>query len=283
MKQIVIVLLSLFAIGAMANEKLFGIACRSVHLGFPAAKGTAFYNEVRVEQSAPGSYFMVCGWRGGYFGMQELGNGKKVILFSVWDAHQGNDPKTVPEDQRVRMLHKDDKVRTGRFGGEGTGGQSFFDYDWRTNEVYRFLVTARTNSQRTEFSGYFYVPEEKAWKHLVTFSTVTNDKLLGGYYSFVEDFKRDKVSATRNRRAQFGNGWIRGVEGDWVPLGKARFTADSNPAKNIDAGENGLFYFLATGGTTTNATTKLNDTISASPVGPTRKPPQDLPSDTKAR
>src|SRR5437868_186518 len=55
----------------------------------------------------------------------------------------------------VRMLHKDEKVRDGRFGGEGTGGQAFFDYDWRTNETYRFYVTARTNAQRTEYGVIF--------------------------------------------------------------------------------------------------------------------------------
>src|SRR5262249_46367966 len=50
-----------------ADEKLKGIACRSVHLGYPAPEGTAFYNEVTVEASAPGTYFMVCGWSKGYF------------------------------------------------------------------------------------------------------------------------------------------------------------------------------------------------------------------------
>ena len=65
-----------------ADEKLQGIACRSVHLGYPAPVSVAFYNEVTIEQSAAGTYFMVCGWDKGYFGMQELGNGKKLVLFS---------------------------------------------------------------------------------------------------------------------------------------------------------------------------------------------------------
>jgi hypothetical protein len=277
MKAFFLLLLSLSAFTAAANEKLFGIACRSVHLFYPAPRGAAFYNEGRVDRSAPGTYFMVCGWTGGYFGMQELGNGKKVVLFSVWDSHKGNDPKTVPEEQRVRMLYKDEKVRTNRFGGEGTGGQSFFDYNWQTNEAYRFYVTARTNAERTEYSGYFFVPEEKAWKHLVTFSTLAGGKLLSGYYSFIEDFKRDKVSATRVRRAQFGNGWVQSAEGAWSPLTRARFTADPNPATNIDAGPQGPIFFLATGGSTTNMTAKLNSTFNASAPAEHQKPPQDLP------
>src|SRR5262249_51847806 len=158
-------------------------------------EAVAFYNEVTVESSADGTYFMVCGWGKGYFGIQQLGNGKKVVLFSVWDPASGDDPKKVPEEKRVKLLHKGDGVRVGRFGNEGTGGQSFFDHGWKVGQTYRLLVTARAEGPEwTAYAGYFYLPAEKAWRHLVTFSTPTKGELLKGCYSFVEDFKRDKVS-----------------------------------------------------------------------------------------
>lgn len=279
---LVIVGLALTALPSTADEKLKDIACRSVHLGYPAGESVAFYNEVTVNESAPGTYFMVCGWNKGYFGMQELGNEKKVLIFSVWDSGQ-NDPKAVEEDKRVKLLHKDEKVRIGRFGGEGTGGQSFLDYDWKVGHTYRFLVTARPNETRTEYAGYFYLPEDKAWKHLVTFSTVTGGKNpggknLGGYYSFVEDFKRDKVSTTKVRKAHFSNAWIQGKDGEWTALRKARFTADRNPATNIDAGVERDRFFLATGGDTKNAGTRLGEIIelpaSTKPTLPTGLPVQ---------
>ena len=175
-----------------ADERLKGIACRSVHLAYTAPEGTAFYNEVTIDQSAVGTYFMVCGWDKGYFGLQELGNGRKLLLFSVWDSGQ-NDPRAVAEERRTKLLYKDDQVRIGRFGGEGTGGQSFFDYPWKNGETYRCLVTSKVDGERTEYAGYFYVPVDKAWKHLVTFSTITGGKQLRGYYSFIEDFKRDRA------------------------------------------------------------------------------------------
>jgi hypothetical protein len=260
---------------AHADEKLQGKACRSVHLAYPAGKGAAFYNEVAVDRSAPGTYFCVCGWDKGYFGMQELDRGRKVLIFSVWDSNQ-NDPRAVGEERRVKLLHKDEKVRIGRFGGEGTGGQSFFDYDWKPGETYRFLVTANINGERTEYAGYFYVPEEKAWKHLVTFSTITGGRPLGGYYSFVEDFKRDGVSATRAREARFGNAWVKADDGVWKPVEKARFTADRNPVVNIDAGVRGDRFFLVTGGATENKGAKLNGPIDLPPEGQ-RLPPEGLP------
>lgn len=269
-------LLLLPAFPLAADERLLGIACRSVHLGYPAADGFAFYNEVTIESSARGTYFAVCGWDKGYYGLQELGDGKKLLIFSVWDSIQ-NDPGAVAEEERVKLLHKDDKVRIGRFGGEGTGGQSFFDYEWKVGDTYRFLVTARPDGQRTEYTGWFFVPEDKAWKRLVTFSTITGGKPLRGCYSFVEDFKRDRTSCTQARRARYGNGWVQGTDGKWTALAKARFTADANPDVRIDAGLTGDRFFLATGGETKNNGAKLKETIELA-AKPAAEPPSDLPA-----
>ncbi len=250
-------LITSFSRPSFADEKLKGIACRSVHLGYSAPEAVTFYNEITVRESAAGTYFMVCGWGKGYFGIQELGNGKKVVLFSVWDPGEQNDPSQVKDDVRVTLLHKDEAVRVGRFGNEGTGGQSFFDYDWKVGETYRCLVTAKADGKRSEYAGYFYMPETKTWKHLVTFSTPTGGELLKGNYSFVEDFKRDRVSTTHTRWAEFGPGWIKTPDQKWQPLAKARFTGDGNPVVNIDGGAIHGRMFLATGGAIENKTVPL--------------------------
>ena len=62
------------------------------------------------------------------------------MIFSVWDPASGDDPKKVDPAKQVKTLHKDGAVRVGRFGGEGTGGQSFLDFDWKAGETYRLLV-----------------------------------------------------------------------------------------------------------------------------------------------
>src|SRR6187401_3551821 len=102
----------LFGLGAfgVADEKLKGIACRSVHLAYPGPEAVAFYNEVTPLQSADGTYFCVCGFNKGYYGIQELASGKKLLIFSVWDPGNQNDPKKVKDDDRVKMLHKDPSV-----------------------------------------------------------------------------------------------------------------------------------------------------------------------------
>lgn len=266
---------------APADEKLKGIACRSVHLGYTADAGSAFYVEATVRDSADGTYFCAAGFNSGYFGIQQLANGKKLAIFSVWDPAGGDDPKKVPEEKRVKNLHKGEGVRVGRFGGEGTGGQSFYDFDWAVGDTYRFVVTAEpdpNDDKRTAFAGYLYLPAKKEWLHMVTFSTLTDKKKLGGYYSFVEDFKRDKKSTEKVRTAEYGNAWVRTGDKEWKPVTEARFTADSNPVTNIDAGPTKVAdrWFLSTGGETENKTTKLKEKLT---LGKDVKPqlPKDLP------
>ena len=265
-------------------------ACRSVHLWWQPAKSllneldkpleaTVFYNELTIEKSTGGSYFMACGFSKGYFGIQELPNGKKIALFSIWEPGKQNNPNTTPEERRVKEIAAGKGVRVQRFGGEGTGGQSFYNYDWKIGESVRFAVFAKPDGpDRTQFAGYIYLPEESRWQHMATFSTLANGHLLRGYYSFVEDFLRNGTTATIVHRANYGNGWIKAKtpEGSkWVFLDRARFTADRTPTNNIDSGLVGDRVYLQTGGDTENANTKLRGTTSL-PVAD-RKPPLDLP------
>jgi hypothetical protein len=228
-------------------------AARSVHLGWAAPEGTLFYLEMTVEQSTAGSYFMACGWNTGYFGIQELADGRKVALFSVWDPTVGDDPGAVKSEDRVEVLHADESARIRRFGGEGTGGQCMLNFPWKIGETHRFLLEAAVDGDKTAYAGYLYFPDAGQWKHLVTFRTRTGGQPLKGYYSFVEDFRRDGKSVEDVRRARFANGWVRTVRGEWLALTRARFTASGaewESKENINAGVGGSSFFLVTGGAT---------------------------------
>ena len=251
-------------------------AARSVHLGWKGPKGTLFYNEVRILESTTNTYFCVAGFNHGYFGLQDFGGRKpKVVIFSVWDPGKQDDPSSVTATNRVELLYKDPSVRTGRFGGEGTGGQSFLDLDWKTNSVYRLLVHATVEDKKTRFAGYLYDDNRKQWRHLVTFRTRTGGDPLNGYYSFIEDFRRDGKSPHERRVAEFGNGWVQGLDGQWHELSQARFTGDPTPLMNIDAGraKDPGWFFLKTGGAITNATVELWKTAERVPVS---TPPEIL-------
>lgn len=258
-----------------ADERLKDVACRSVHWGYETPPSIAFYNEVTIDRSAPGTYFCVCGFNRGYYGLQELADGKKLLIFSVWDPGQGDDPNAVKAEDRVKLLFHDEAVRVGRFGGEGTGGQSFFDFDWKLGETYRLMVTAKPDAPWTEFTGWFYVPEEKKWRRLVTFATRTGGTPLGGGYSFVEDFRRNRESTNLTRTARFGNGWFYAVDKRWKPLSAGRFTADANPVTNINADVRRGLFLLTTGGEVTNDDLPLRTRVEL-PVAADAAPPDDL-------
>ena len=249
-------------------------AARSVHLAYSASGCKLFYNELVVEQSEAGSYFMACGWNNGYFGIQELADHRKVILFSVWDAG-GNDGSTNPED-RVECLYRAPDIQIKRFSGEGTGGQSIGNFTWTTGETNRFVITADARENRTAYSASIWLSDQRKWKHLATFRVNSTGKLMSGLYSFIEDFRRDGKSALEVRRAKFGNAWVEATGGHWQPLIQARFTASNaswEAKDSINAGTNGSWYFLTTGGDTRRAI-PLNSIITAIAPG---HPPQELP------
>ena len=265
-------------------------AARSVHLQWSAAEGEAFYVEATVEQSKPGTYVSAIGWSGGYFGIQEVRDGKKVAIFSVWDPTKGDDPKAVKPEERVELLHAGAGVRIKRFGGEGTGGQCLVDFPWVVGEPVRFLVRAELHDAggapgargeaeaKTAYAGWIFDPQQKAWRHLVTFRTRNNGKLLRGVYSFVEDFKRDTKSADEVRRAQFGNAWMKPRVGEWAAVTQAKFTASRaewEARDTINAGPAGSGFFISTGGDT-RRTTELTVMMKTETV-PTAAP-GDLPA-----
>jgi hypothetical protein len=209
-----------------------------------------FYNEVVVQESVNGSYFMACGWNTGYFGIQQLDvPDDKVVLFSVWDPSRGDDPAAVKQEDRVEVLYEGEGVRVKRFGGEGTGGQCMWKFNWHLGETNRFIIGAQIEGQKTAYTAWFHA--DGLWKKLASFRTRTGGLPLRGYYSFIEDFRRDGKSVREIRRARFGNGWVMTTKSEWVPLDKARFTASGaewESKENIDAGVEGSCFHLATGG-----------------------------------
>ena len=241
--------------------------CRSVHLGYETPKAKAAYIEVVPQKSAPGTYFCALGFHMGYFGIQELADGKKIALFSVWE------PENAVAEDRVKMVEKGDGVMDQRFGGEGTGGQSRMEFPWEIGKPVKFFVQAKPDGGFTEFSGHIYDPAQSKWRLMATFRTRSKGISLEGLYSFIEDFRRNYESAGIVRTAAFQNGWVLDAADKWLPMDKARFTGDVTPSTNVNAGPVTDGFFLQTGGDTEPKTTKLWEKMTRQSVG---KPPEGL-------
>ncbi|MCP4604875.1 MAG: DUF3472 domain-containing protein [Proteobacteria bacterium] len=224
------------------DDFYFGKRGPSVHLNYlkpdQAKDVLYFYNEVTIPQGQDviGSFFMANGFGQGYFGMQVNSERERRILFSVWSPYRTNNPKEIPEDQRIQLLKKGDDVNAGKFGGEGSGGQSYRKYMWKADTTYRFLLKGQPlGNDSTEFTAYFYAPEIGKWELIARFRRPKTDTHLTRMHSFLENF----ITATGqfSRKGLYGNQWIYDTAGHWYELTQARFTADATARK-----ENRLDY-----------------------------------------
>jgi len=236
----------------------------SVHLGYvvPDNKNAEwFYNEVTVPKNNDvlGSYFMACGFGEGYFGMQVNSATERHILFSVWSPFNTDDPKKIPENQKIVMLKKGANVHTGEFGSEGSGGQSYMLYNWKAGNTYKFLVSARPDgNNHTVYTAWFFAPEMNEWHLIASFSRPQTNTYLKHLHSFLENF--DPEQGTITRTVYFSNEWIADENGKWTELNKARFTADNTGAKgyrmDYSGGVDGKTFYLKNCGFFDNYTTR---------------------------
>lgn len=223
----------------------------SVHLGYEAPKEVDvewFYNEITVPEGDDviGSYYMANGFAEGYFGIQVNSPTERRILFSVWSPFHTDDPKQIPEDQKIIMLKKGEGVYTGEFGNEGSGGQSFLRYNWKAGTTYGFLLRGIPDGDaHTIYTAYFYAPEKGAWQLIASFRRPKKATYLKRLHSFLENFVPE--TGNKERKVLFSNQWARDAKGQWHELNRARFTGDNTAGKKYRmdyAGGllNGTFY-----------------------------------------
>ncbi|RYD31603.1 MAG: DUF3472 domain-containing protein [Verrucomicrobiaceae bacterium] len=238
------------------NRFYWGRRGPSVHLGYSLPEGEPvewFYNEITVpEGSDPiGSYFMSNGFGEGYFGMQVNSPEERRVLFSVWSPFTTDNPKEIPDDQKITLLKKGEGVHGGEFGGEGSGGQSYWNYPWKAGTAYKFLNRVHPDGKgSTVYSAWFHLPEQNTWKLIASFKRPKTDKHLTGAHSFLENFS-DRLGYL-GRQAFYGNQWACDVKGQWHEVTKARFTGDDiaqrQYRRDYAGGTDSTRFFLRNGG-----------------------------------
>jgi len=226
----------------------------SCHLGYsiPTASNVSYYyNEVVVPvgDDVLGSYYMANGFGQGYFGMQVNSSQERRILFSVWSPFETDNPSTIPDEEKIVLLKKGKKVKTGEFGSEGSGGQSYLIYNWKAGETYKFLVKGEPDGKgNTDFTAWFLTPEDEEWQLIASFRRPKTNTYLTGFYSFLENFY--PTEGYRTRKVEFNNQWV--YDGVWKKVKRAKFTVDATyrSKQRIDAtgGTTDQGYFLQMGG-----------------------------------
>lgn len=228
----------------------------SVHLNYQVPEDTNakwYYNEVTVPENEDkiGSYFMANGFGEGYFGIQVNSASERRVLFSVWSPFTTDDPASIPETHKVKMLKKGDGVYTGEFGNEGSGGQSYLKYNWKAGTTYKFLLQGfPLNNNTTNYTAYFYAPELKRWLLIARFNRPETSTYLKRFHSFLENFIPEQGNLSR--KVLFGNQWICDDKGVWSEINSVRFTTDNTGAKeyrmDFSGGLEDNFFYLKNGG-----------------------------------
>lgn len=203
----------------------------SVHLGYQVPKEKKIewaYSEITVPKGEDviGSYFMANGFGQGYFGFQVKSPTERWVLFSVWSPFSTNNPNEVPEKDRVLTLATGKEVRAQKFGGEGSGGQSFLRYPWKAGKTYRFLTQVTPNGDNTTtYTSWFGDKEADEWRLIASFRRPRTDTHLTGFHSFLENFSTQ--FGAQGRLGLYGNQWVCDTDGTWHEITRARFTADA--------------------------------------------------------
>ncbi|MHC5354871.1 DUF3472 domain-containing protein [Myroides sp. LJL115] len=212
-----------------------------------------YYNEITVDkgQDIIGSYYMANGFTGGYFGMQVNSDTQRRILFSVWSPFVTDNPQDIPLSDQILVDRKGAEVRTGEFGNEGSGGQSYMVFDWKPDTTYKFLLKGTPiEDNYTQYTAWFFAPEVGQWQLIASFKRPKTNQYLTGFHSFLENFLVE--NGDQSREVSFSNQWVRDIKGNWIEVTKTDFTYD-NTAKmgyrmDYQGGENQKGFYLRNGG-----------------------------------
>ncbi|NNF34387.1 MAG: DUF3472 domain-containing protein [Saprospiraceae bacterium] len=217
------------------DDFYFGRRGPSVHLRFEVPEDIDqvewFYSELTIpkNQDVIGSYFMANGFGEGYFGIQVNSPSERRILFSIWSPFKTDNPNEVPEDHRIKLLKKGEGVTSGKFGNEGSGGQSYKVFNWKSDVTYGFLVGAKpTGDNHTDYIAYFHDPELNEWNLIAQFRRPKTSTHLTRLYSFLENFIPDQ--GVHERRGLYHNQWVYSNE-TWHELNDITFTVDNTAKK----------------------------------------------------
>lgn len=222
--------------GANAHATQF-LTSPSVHLWHSVGDGVKrefdwLYGEIQVPEGYDPmyTYYMCIGFCRGYFGIQVNHETERRVLFSIWDSsNEAVDRAKVPDEDRVQLVGKGEGIYSGSFGNEGTGGQSYWKYDWKTGDVVRFIMNARRlPNEHVVYSAWFMDKEEEGWKYMASWIAPKEKRLLDGFYSFLENFGQG--NGQEPRMAYYMNFWGKELGKDWLELNHANVThTDGKP------------------------------------------------------
>jgi len=199
---------------------------------------------VSVEESTDCTYFCVVGWGpGGYSGIQQIDNQRKVAIFSMWNEGTNS----------VELVKAGPGAVVTTFGGEGTGLKCMKDFDWHKNNPVTFQITGQKEGEYWMCSCHYTYKDETFF--MATYKRKGARPLKStGFYSFVEDWDRqcDSIGHYIQRSAHFFDQKAEG-DGSDINICSARFSkvedgCDKFAADKAYGSCQSSRFYLSTGG-----------------------------------
>ena len=215
---------------AAVSYKAGWLSSPSVHLSnwrnskSDAPKGAVYdwcYQEVMMPATSDiiGTYVMSLGVLSGYMGIQmngydENGQSKHEVLYSMWDDGSTDEDPDLPMYCRASVVDHDPKATVNRFGGEGTGMQTYYrGHHWECGTYVQFLTNCRpetatyttvvngveqTHTQQNMLvSTWFNAQDGKGWQYMSTLRLPNNNRYFDSWYSFLENYNWSTGQAVR--------------------------------------------------------------------------------------
>ena len=164
------------------------------------------------------TYFEIAGCLPGvYSGIQQSGRGR-LAIFSLWDADDGFGDGS--DKAKVVSHNKAKGVRISGFGGEGTGGKTIMDYNWKIGKTYKMVVKARLKNGVWKVRNKLHGNGQSF--QMAVLSRKQTVCTMNSFYAFIEDWG-DEGCAIK-REAEYFNPKI-SIDGQSVPVSGVTFIA----------------------------------------------------------
>ena len=196
----------------------------------------------RCDSVVDATYIMSLGILSGYMGIQVGDRGKaRTVLFSQWDSGDTDTDPNLPDHLRSTAVDTGDSVVAQRFGGEGTGVQSFRNNGafWDFGKYVQFISHCRgelatydvvengkvvTKQQRNVIvSAWWNAQDGKGWQYISTLRVANRESLISPWYSFVESYSNH--NGQFKRHGYFRNWFAKQKDGDkkWFHINQIFF------------------------------------------------------------
>ena len=228
-----------------------------------------------VEKSHPSSFFCAIQFPpSGYCGLQELEDGRRVAIFSVWDKG----PKGGLGAQAIRI---GEGFQSSRFGGEGEGCKVMGDFDWEIGQTLIFTLKWKKEVESTDQKYNSWLIENwinDTFVSIIRFHSGPGvDRPVKSLLSFIEDFDRriGKRGIYHERKANFREvkwlerGPLNEVRFSCVEVGLDAFGVDRTDSGFISTGNTNqnVDFFLSTGGVTSSKPKNHDEAIWIRDIG----------------